>query len=412
MSETVATAAALLKEWYTDDRVEVLSYKTNPLHALLAKEDNFTGDVLPVPMIFGDPQAGSADIAVALAGKTPTLSTAFQISRKSDYSIASIAREAVMASRDNKGAFMRLAKANTDGAMRTAIRSISIAEYGSGTGRRGQISAGSNVGTPTITLADPRDATNFEKNMRVQLSATNGGGTLRSAGAIAVIQSVDRDAGTLTLAGNWSASIAAAAAGDFIFRAGDYDAMPMGLQGYLPASAPTSTLFLGVDRSQDPSRLGGVRHNGLSQPIDEALIDLASKIAVEGGAPDYCFVNNAQYRALQKLLGSKVQYTRAEAATKAGAVIGFDAIKIQGDAGEIKVIADRNCPSQVGFMLTLNTWKLYSLDPAPHIFDRGSDQEMLREAGADRYELRIGYYAQLACNAPGWNGRVSLPVAA
>jgi hypothetical protein len=38
----------------------------------------------------------------------------------------------------------------------------------------------------------------------------------------------------------------------------------------------------------------------------------------------------------------------------------------------------------------------------------GSNDEMLRVYNADQAELRVGYYANLGSNAPGWNGRFLL----
>ena len=58
-------------------------------------------------------------------------------------------------------------------------------------------------------------------------------------------------------------------------------------------------------------------------------------------------------------------------------------------------------------MLTKDTWKLYSLGAAPKILD-SDGLKMLREASADSVEVRVGYYAQLGSNAPGFNGIVKL----
>jgi hypothetical protein len=114
-------------------------------------------------------------------------------------------------------------------------------------------------------------------------------------------------------------------------------------------------------------------------------------------------MNYAKYAELEKALGSKVQYVDL----KVSADVGFRGIQINGPRGVIKVIADQNCPSNVAYMLQLDTWKLYSLGKAPKILD-SDGMKMLRESNADAVEIRIGYYAQLGCKAPGFNARIAL----
>jgi hypothetical protein len=51
--------------------------------------------------------------------------------------------------------------------------------------------------------------------------------------------------------------------------------------------------FYGVDRGQDPDRLAGTYHDGSSDPIEEALVDIASKCAERGGSPSKIFTSYA-----------------------------------------------------------------------------------------------------------------------
>lgn len=77
--------------------------------------------------------------------------------------------------------------------------------------------------------------------------------------------------------------------------------------------------------------------------------------------------------------------------------------------GPITVVPDRNCPSQTAYLLSMDTWKLRSLGKAPHVLTYGLEGlEGLRVGAADALEIRIGYYGNLICNAPGWNCTVSL----
>ena len=56
----------------------------------------------------------------------------------------------------------------------------------------------------------------------------------------------------------------------------------------------------------------------------------------------------------------------------------------------------------------MSSWSLNSLGDAPQILRYGDGLEMLRVYNADAGEVRVGYYANLATNAPGWNASLVL----
>jgi hypothetical protein len=401
MSLDLTSFAAALKQHYTSDRVENMVYRDNPLLALMPKYEQFGGENLKLPIKYGIPQGRSATFATAQANKTNTQFKAFLLTRSKDYSLASIDNETIEASKGNANAFMEAATTEIDGAIESVTRALAIDLYGSGSGSRGQVSASAS-GT-SIQLKSVEDVTNFEVGMEIVVSTADGGGALKS-GNVTVV-GVDRDSGILT-----TDSLAAIDGGtgvvadDFIFQQGDYDLKIKGLRAWIPSSAPTSgDSFFGVDRSADATRLGGIRYDGSAQPIEEALIDAASRVAREGGRPDYCMMSYSKFSELEKALGSKVQYVDAHV----NAEIGFRGIMINGPRGPIRCIPDQNCPADRAFMLSLTHWKLYSLGKCPKILD-SDGLKMLRESSADAVEVRVGYYAQLGCRAPGFNASISL----
>lgn len=351
---------------------------------------------MPIPMIYGNPQGRSATFANALAQKTNSQIKAFTITRVTDYSLANISNEVLEASQGDADAFMRAATTEIDGAIQAVTNSIASALYRSGTGSIGQISATSNVGTATITLATPADIVNFEVGMTLQLAATDGA-TPRSGSV--VISALDRSAGTITASGNWTAGISAAQAGDFILVSGDSNAKLSGLAAWLPIASPTATPFFGVDRSVDPIRLAGFHKSYVGVPIEEALIDLANNVGLNGGSPDYCFMSFQNYANLIKALGSKVMYVDL----KSDAGVGFQGVKVYGPKGQITVVPDTFCPADRMYMLQMDTWQLCSLGMAPKLL-KSDGMEFLRVSSADAVEVRVGAYLQLACHAPGFNG--------
>ncbi|MEZ0208569.1 MAG: phage major capsid protein [Candidatus Paceibacterota bacterium] len=401
MALDLTSFASALKAHYTNDRVENMVYQDNPLLAMVPKMEDFGGKNLPIPIIYGNPQGRSASFSSAQANKTSSQLKDFVLTRAKDYSLASIDNETLEASKGNSNAFMEAATTEIDGAIHSAARSLAIALYGTGSGKIGQLSATSGV-TTLITLAEPEDVTNFEKGQTLVLSTANGGGSLKTG--TLTVTNIDRDLGTVTVTPSMATLTAVGAVNDYIFVQGDYDAKIKGLLAWLPSVAPSpSESFFSVDRSSDASRLAGIRFDGSAMPIEEALVKAASRAAREGAKPDYCFVNYSKYADLENSLGSKVQYIDM----KVNAEIAFRGIQINGPRGPIKVVPDQNCPSDRAFMLTMNVWKLYSLGKAPKILDTDG-LKMLRDSSADSVEVRVGYYAQLGCRAPGWNVNIKL----
>jgi hypothetical protein len=403
----IDTFDAALKQLYDNKRVRTVVYKNNPLHAMVPKFTVFEGRNMPLVLTSGNPQGRSASFATAQSNKTAGVYRDFLLTRTKDYGLTSIELETIQASASDRGAFMRGATAEIDGILNQVARSLSIAEYRNGGGAIGRILSGE--GTPTITLVDPTDATAFEVGMKLQVSVDDGtGGAGVRVGTVS-ITAVDRNLGTVTASGNWTAGIPAVVANDFIFVQGDYNAKIKGLDAWLPVTV-TAPAFFGVVRTEDPVRLGGVKHDGSGQTTEEALIDAAAKTnAIGGGTPDYVFMHPRNVRDLVKLLDSRIEYHDVKpGGLPEDAEIGFRAVLLQADHGILRVVADRNCIVDTAFMLQLDTWVLASLGEAPKILE-GLGQRFIWDANADSVEIRTGYYGQLGCMAPGYNCRVTLP---
>lgn len=392
MALNMTTFAAALKQHYTQEKIENMVYKDNPFLAMISKYEDFGGENLKLPIKYGIPQGRSATFADAQANKTNTQLKAFLLTRVSDYSLASIQNETIEASKGNANAFMEAATVEIDGAIESATRSLAISLFGDGSGQIGVVGslATTTASNDTITLATVDDITNFEVGMQLNFG---------TATTNKEISTINRDTGVILVNAASGASTTEA-----IYIDGDKDAKLTGLGGWLPSSAPSaSESFFGVDRSADATRLGGIRFDGSSLPLEEALIGAAARVAREGGKPDVCFMNYSNFADLEKALGSKVSYVDV----KVNPEIGFRGVLIHGPRGPIKVVPDQNCPKDVAFMLQMDVWKLYSLGKAPKILD-SDGLKFLRDSSADSVEVRVGYYAQLGCRGPGYNVRVAL----
>lgn len=415
MAETGTTYAAMLKEYYTAFQIAVMVFRNCPWFAIVPKNTEIEGESWDVPIITADPQAGSATFSSAQGNKGNTSSSKFQVTTANDYAFAAVTRKVMKQSRSNKGSFLPAVRPNVDGAFNTSKRSIGIHGYEDGAGAKSQIESFDDTGADGIvTLGNTTDGAirhntvRWQKGEKFQLSATKSGGALKDSGAAVTIKAIDHQAGTITVDGKLGVGISGAAADDFMYREGDYDGAVTGLDGWITAAAPSATSFFGVDRSNDPEALGGVRYDGTSQQVKEALINGQSEVSTVGdGMPDHAMMHPSQFRKLLVELGGDVELDNY----RVNQVVSFRGVTIQGDAGEIRCIPDRYALAAAMFLVQLDTFEFGSLGPMPEIFDAESDQEMLRESASDGYEIRVGGYGNYACHAPGYNGRVSLDLA-
>lgn len=403
----MGAANALLKEYYDNQTVNDMVYKTNPGLALVRKMTDFGGKYYPVPIIFATSQGRSATFANAQQNQAPLQASEFLMTSKSDYAIATIDQRTMLSSATDKMAFVRGSKVFIDAAIRSITLSLATSFWRTGTGTLGRVSGSITAGV--ITLTNAMDSTQFEINMVLQ-SATTDGGTPRAA--VGYVTAVDRTAGTVTVSatglGGSPGTPSSWSANDYLLVQGDSNAKISGVQAWLPTSAPGSTdNFYGVNRSTDPVRLAGVRFDGSAETVEEAYIDASMLTGREGGVSDHAFANYQTYGALTKALGSKVQYVdlRNEEVD-----IGFRGIRIYGAHSEIKIIPDRSVPALTSFIFQWDTMTLGSLMEAPHISKYGDGLEMLRASNQDGSELRVVYYANVWCDAPGWNNVTVMPV--
>lgn len=317
------------------------------------------------------------------------------------------------------GAFVDAAKLQLDGGFRNITNNIAFEIFGDGTGTRGTLAAAGGYSitgpTVTLTLSNSQFIVNFEVGMTLVASSTSGGAP--STDTVAVT-SVNRANGVITgtsstggaLSGNWANGAFITVQGDLpvggATSTSSFQALS-GLAAWIPTTSPASNdSFWGVNRSADPTRLAGLRYNAQAYTIEEGMTNALAFLNREGGKPDLCIMDFASYAALVNALGAKVQYVQVN---HDEVEVAFDGITFQSAYGKVTVLADRSCPPQTAYVLTMSTWKLRSLGKVPHILTYGMEGlEGLRVGNADALEIRIAYYGNLICAAPGWNMVVQL----
>ena len=391
-----------LKQYYQDRPVIDTVYKNHPFLTLVNKNPRFRGKNMPIPVIFGRPQGVSATFSTAQSNASASQLAEFLLTRKKHYGVATIDGETLLASQGNEYAFLEAATTEIDQVAKSVGDALSKALFRTSDMSIGKVN-NSSYATTSLDLVTDADALNFEVNMKLVTSATQSGGSVRSGSL--TVGAVNRDATSnqVTTTANLSAGISAIAQNDFIYVEGNYDNGISGLADWLPSSAPTSgDSFFGQDRSSDPTRLAGQRVSA-SATKEESLIAGLGRAAREGGAPDTIFVSFTDFIALEKELESTVQ---REVDPNTGS--GFRSMEMYAPYGVAKIIPDKDCPTGIAYALQMDTWQLCTIGEPVSIIDVDGNR-MLRQSSDDGVEVRVGFYGQLACSAPGFNCRIALP---
>lgn len=395
------SANAVLKELYDGQLPENMVYLDHPFLAMMKKKTDFGGRNYPIPVQYGVSQGRSSQFVIAQANQSANQYVEFLLTRAQDYSLATISNELLLAATTDRESFIRSATSLVDGAITSCVSSLSSALFRDGTGTIGAIGS---ISTGVITLANADQVTQFEVNMVLQANATSGG-TPRAALGYVIRRNAKNS--TITVSATFGGAAGTPTgwtAGDSLLVQGDNNAKISGVAAWVPVTTPGGgDSFFGVNRSPD-SRLYGLYEDYSDRSIEEAAIDGSTLLSREGGTPDVGILQFSEWASLEKSLGSKVQYVDM----KGPAEIAFRGVMVNGAKKQIKVFPDKDALENELLLLTMNTWTLASLLEAPMILKYGSNDEMLRVYNADQAELRVGYYANLGCSAPGWNARIKI----
>lgn len=432
---TSASSISVLKELYIDDQsfMKDLVYSKNPSMALIPKDessDGLAGKYIPCPIQFGDPQGRSHTFLNAQSNQTPNQYDSFFVYIIQDYQLVTITNLLIEQTRSNAGSFVDEMKREMDGGIKNLSNNMAFEQFGSGTATRGVTSgavAGPVSGVYTITLSNAQQIVNFEVGMTLQASATDGGAVIPTGSPtvpdLGLIVAVDRSLGTIGFTVAQGAPQTDWLTGSFLTVQGDIPPAggsgfgPIGQTGsylaasgfgaWIPLTSPASNdSYWGVNRSADPTRLAGLRFDASAFTIEEGVVNALGFANREGADPDVMVLNFNSYTALENALGAKVQYVDIK---HEEADIAFEGIRFHSAYGYLTVYADRNQLPQQALCLTMDTWKLRSLDKAPHILTYGLEGlEGLRVGNSDSLEVRVGAYYNYTCNAPGWNLRIAL----
>ena len=363
--------------------------------------DGFAGKYIPVPLEYANPAGRAHTFANAQNQQTASSVVSYFVYAIQDYQLVTITNLLMEQTKSNAGAFVDEASRTLDNGFRNISNNMAFELFAGGTSSRGVVGTTPSVSgtTLTFTLQNIQTVVQFEVGMTLQGSATDGGAALAGSGATtlaAQITAVNRGTGVITAvvvqdtySTTWPIGTYLQVFGDIGLAGATTIAGLLGMSGFsawVPSTDPTSTdNYWGVNRSADPTRLGGLRYNAVAQSISEGITNALALANREGASPDMITLDFVSYATLVNELGAKVQYIEL---AHDEVPVAFEAIHFHSAYGKVPVMADRSAQSQNAWIKTQDTWKLRTLGKAPHILTYGMEGlEGLRVGNADALEI-------------------------
>lgn len=399
---------AILKQMYKPG-VESNSYKTGgPFWAMLKKRTDFGGKNRVVVQRYSNPTGRSATFSNSQTNRGEGAFGEFTVTRASDYANIKLVNEEIEAAMvDGEQALAELMKLEGDAAFDQITDSLHHGLWQNGGGAVGRVGS---ISTTALTLLSRFDVVHFHVGQELVASDYDGTGSGTDRSGTATVTAINRSTGVLTTDSNWTAQISGLTANDYLFVQGDRALKIKGAPAWVPYAAPTSTAFFGLDRTADTERLAGIRVDGSSGTIEEALQLLDGEVHLHAGRmiKGSYFLNSKDYAELLTELGNS---RRREASVEV-AGIGFSGVYVDGPGGSHTAFADFEVPRGYAWLLDMDTWTWWGLGRAPRLLTTGDDLPGLRISNEDATESRFVYRGNLVCDKLICNGVVKLPTAA
>lgn len=419
-SHTLSNQDAVLKDYYTDDKIKEQSYGENPFFAFVKKERGQMagGRRYVQPVEFAHPGGSSANYAKAMTNGTTSQYEDFLIARKKQYQRVQVDHELMFATQSQRESF-RKALDEFDRGMKGLGEKIGRRLYRTQGGALAKM-ANSSVAVAVITLADKASSFNFHIGQILTFAAADGTGVEWDSGDTTTVTAVDNENGLITVADTLNVKITGITTTSYVFAEGDFGQCLSGLEDWLPVDDRSTKLaasFHSVTRSAAPDYLGGICMDGTSMGgLDEVIIKLVGKIGKYGGQTSHIFANPESLSDLELISNSKMRIV-AEVNSKiigdSGEVlVGFTGYRAIVGGRSVKIYGDRNCPSNRLYALQLDTWTLWHTGNLVNWLGESYTGSKLQPSqNDDCAEARLGSYQNLGCSAPGWNGVAKINLA-
>ena len=384
-------------------------YKACKLLAMVQKDTNFVGEGRYV-IVSTTPVAGvSADFPSALASQAASVNVRFFVSHRKEYAVWSLQNDVIERTKNDAGAVLQVVKNEVDKARRAFSRRMAGRMYGGAGGIACQLATTTNLASTTAVVTSRSDLAYIDKNMQLEFSSANGSAATASRNAdlrgganpvFLTVNSVDRDAGTFVTSALLN-TVPGITTSDFVASRGDYANAMTGVQGWNPITKPTTgDNFFGYDRSADDvQRVSGVRIVGSGRTKLEVIEDAAAEAKLNGleDGDLTLVVSPLDMASLRKELLSMGNIPLEDVRTP---VLGFKAIMLQTQVGEVKLLAETWVPKGFAWMLDASQIYLRTTSEIPKEIT-GQNGGLLTDFTDDARQGRLGGYGNFTFENPG-----------
>lgn len=403
MAQTLATADAILKDFYEGPIEEQLNQKTYLLDQIERDTDkvDFVGRRAIVPLHKSRNQGRKSMIdggTLPTAGQQGYLDAIIPM----HYHAAGIelSDPSIKATKSKEGAFVSLLESESEKVVTDLKKDLQREAYGDGTGLLG--TCGVTAGSKTVVLASPFDVQFIEVGMEVDIIKKANGET--STGAVGTVVTERNVAGgTIT--------VEASVTTDGTF--GVYVAGCRGLEmdGLRNITATERTLH-----SVDSTAAGNAFWNGnvlnagesstkLAVAGEDLFIQLFDKIGEAGqGEVEVCLTTRGIRRRLANQYQSQKRMNDAKTVEIHG---GYTAIMVD----EVPIVKDDDCPKTFAFAFRKKALKWFELDKPGFLRQEDGSMFQLKNAGTGKaaavWQAWYVWYASLGTGAANQTGRLS-----
>ena len=309
MASMEANVLAMLKVCY-GDKVESLLFRNSPVFSKIAKE-RVEGKSYNFPALAGFSGGVGGDYTKAVKNASRTGTTAqWAVEPGQIFGAVSFNAKEVLASKSNRGAFMRVADAKLFTSFDAIQKVLATALYGRG---YGEVCKSGFTATTAIASAATFQITGipeyammtFVPGMELELK-----GSITASTAIAKLTVQSANGSAIVVQTENSIASSAVASTDIICIAGSMNGetplLPMGLAGWLPNvakrtgsnwAAYADLKFFGVNRSKNQDALCGAYYDGsgTKETKDVAVQKLLRKVRRQGSNADIIILNDEDW---------------------------------------------------------------------------------------------------------------------
>ena len=411
-ASTIAALQKMYKTIYHGRDLSNQAKRKTTAYDMVKKLDDFDGANLVFPFNYALPVGVSPSFALAQASPSSSkFDNWVMTTRKTLYGFLTIDAQAMKAARKDIGAFLRLRQKETNEILSYMKMVLGgHAFWGDGAGDMAQVSAvvGSDPATQ-ITVA-ARDVIKFHLKQRLVFNATRTGTPGGIRVSVFEVTGLNRTTGAIDLtrlsgtgAGNDPA------VSDYVYLEGSYDAFPLGVAAFIPATDPgvggVPATLLGMTRTDDPVMKAGWRvpwQGSIEESAKYLCAIMGQYMEKESSA---LWLSRYNWHRLEQELTAQ---GRKVMDAKATAVFGSPALMLLTPEGDIPVVSDNYLSDDQAYLLNMDAFEVHHLDNLIHVVD-DDGLSLIRQTSDDGVEIRFRSWSENIIQRPFNCGRFPIP---